>query len=393
MKLTKHIYNIPASCCFVDALAQKLEQEFAGHLIDLPEVLILLPNRRACKSLADAFVRHRGLSPTLLPRMMPIGDVDEDDLVLSSYEAGSALLEVKPAVERTERLMLFTKIIMARPTDYGVEKIGAAQACALAQELAGLIDTVNNEELDFSNLQNLVPEEYAAHWQQTLKFLEIITTYWPQILQERGVCDASERRSCLLQKQCDVWAKNPPQGRIIIAGSTATFPIMKRLVDIVSQLPQGEVVLSGLDKALDEDSWIEIDDTHPQFELKELLEYLGVNRNEVVDVCPSLFADREVLVSEVMRPASTTDKWLALKKKGVSPQALDGIKLIDCADVRQEALAIALIMREVLETPEKTAALVTPDRNLARRVAGELERWNIKVDDSAGRPLFFAFVA
>ncbi len=387
MKLSKRIYNIPASCCFVDALAQKLEQEFDGHLLDLPEVLILLPNRRACKSLADAFVCRRGLSPTLLPRMMPIGDVDEDDLVLSSYEAGSALLEVKPAVERTERLMLFTKIIMARPTDYGVEKIGVAQACALAQELAGLIDTVHNEELDFANLQNLVPEEYAAHWQQTLKFLEIITTYWPQILQDRGVCDASERRRYLLQKQCEAWEKKPPQGRVIIAGSTATFPMMKRLVDIVCQLPQGEVILSGLDKELDEESWIEIDDTHPQFELKELLEYLHVDRGEVADLCPRVFAEREGLISEVMRPASTTDKWLMLKGRGVRFPAVEGIKLVDCADVRQEALSIALIMREVLETPEKTAALVTPDRNLARRVAGELERWNIKVDDSAGRPL------
>jgi len=364
-----------------------LERDYAGHLIDLPEVLILLPNRRACKSLAEAFVRRRGLSPTLLPRMMPIGDVDEDDLVLSSYEAGQALLEVPPAVERTERLMLFTKIIMARPTDYGIERMGAAQACSLAQELSGLIDTVNNEELDFANLQNLVPEEYAAHWQQTLKFLEIITTYWPQILQERGVCDTSKRRRYLLQKQCDIWEETPPEGRIIIAGSTATFPVMKRLCDIVCQLPRGEVILPGLDRALEEEAWIELDDTHPQFELKELLDYLYIRRDEVIDYCSPIYADRENLISEVMRPASTTDKWLALKTRGIPQKALDGIKTAECADVREEALSIALIMREVLETPEKTAALVTPDRNLARRVAGELERWNIKVDDSAGRPL------
>ncbi len=368
-------------------LSQLLEKDYAGRLNDLPEVLILLPNRRACKSLADAFVRNRGVSPTLLPRMMPIGDVDEDDLVLSFLDIGNSLLEIAPAVERTERLMLFTKIIMARPTDYGVERIGAAQACSLAQDLAGLIDTVNNEELDFANLKNLVPEEYASHWQQTLQFLEIITTYWPQILQERGVCDAGERRKFLLQKQCDIWKTNPPNGRVIIAGTTATFPTMKRLVDVVSQMPQGEVFLAGLDKNLDEDSWIEIDDSHPQFELKELLDYLGVKRNEVADCCLTQRSERERLVSEVMRPASTTDKWLYLKEKGIEKQSLDGVRLVECIDIRQEALSIALIMREVLETPEKTAALVTPDRNLARRVAGELERWNIKVDDSAGRPL------
>ena len=54
---------------------------------------------------------------------------------------------------------------------------------------------------------------------------------------------------------------------------------------------------------------------------------------------------------------------------------------------REEALAIALIMREALEEDEKTAALITNDRNLARRVATELERWDLQIDDSAGKPL------
>ena len=52
-----------------------------------------------------------------------------------------------------------------------------------------------------------------------------------------------------------------------------------------------------------------------------------------------------------------------------------------------EAGVIALVLREALEEPGKTATLVTPDRALARRVGSELARWDIAVDDSAGRPL------
>ena len=337
--------------------------------------------------MADAFVKAQGMQPTLLPQMTPIGDVEEDELLLSGEGAEEALFGLPPAIERSERLMLFTKIIMAKPSDFGLEKMSLNQACFLAQELARLIDTVHNENLDFSNLAQLVPEEYAAHWQETLKFLEIITRYWPEILKERGLSDPSFRRNELIRRQCHIWRKHPPAKRIVAAGTTATFPAMKELAATVLALPKGELIINGLDRELDADSWAAIDETHPQFELKELLDYLELKREDVADFEPARNIEREKLISEVMRPAKTTDKWRNLAAEGIKSEALHGITAVNCNDIREEALAIALIMRQTLEIPEKTAALVTPDRNLARRVASELERWDIKVDDSAGRPL------
>lgn len=337
--------------------------------------------------MADAFVKAQGMQPTLLPQMTPIGDVEEDELLLSGEGAEEALFGLPPAIERSERLMLFTKIIMAKPSDFGLEKMSLNQACFLAQELARLIDTVHNENLDFSNLAQLVPEEYAAHWQETLKFLEIITRYWPEILKERGLSDPSFRRNELIRRQCHIWREHPPAKRIVAAGTTATFPAMKELAATVLALPKGELIINGLDRELDADSWAAIDETHPQFELKELLDYLELKREDVADFEPVRNIEREKLISEVMRPAKTTDKWRNLAAEGIKSEALHGITVVNCNDIREEALAIALIMRQTLEIPEKTAALVTPDRNLARRVASELERWDIKVDDSAGRPL------
>lgn len=381
------IFNIPATCSFADVISERFLDEYKDNPLAMADVLFLLPNRRAVKALAEAFVRRQGLSPTLLPKMMPIGDVEEDELFLTGFDFAPALASLSPAIERNERLLLFTKIILSKPTEFGIEKLSANQACFLAQELANLIDTVNNENLSFGNLKNLVPDEYAAHWQETLKFLEIITHYWPDILKERGLVDPAERRNRLLYAQAQIWRDNPPSKRIIAAGTTATFPAMKALVKTVSELPNGEVYLSGLDKYLDEDGWNEIDETHPQFELKELLEYLKLERTEIKDLVQSENEAREVFVSEVMRPAKTTDKWRDIARLNLKHDAYDGISLINCTDVRKEALSIALIMRETLEYPEKTAALVTTDRTLARRVATELERWNIKVDDSAGQPL------
>ena len=381
------VFNISLSNSFADVLAAKLLEEYAQNPLALSDVLILLPNRRACKTMTETFVKLRGMQPMLLPQMLPIADVEEDELALSGQGAVAGVLEIPPAISPMERMILFMRIILSKPQEFGTESISLSQACFLAQELGSLIDAVHNENLDFANLQNLVPEEYAGHWQETLKFLEIITAYWPQILQERGVIDASERKNKLMLKQAQIWAETKPNKRIIIAGTTATFPSMRELVRVVAELPNGEIVLAGLDKFLDEESWNKIDESHPQFELKTLLDFLEISREQVQDLILSQNEEREKLLSEIMRPAVSTDKWRDLTPKTISAKACEGLQLIDCQDIRKEAVAIALIMREVLEKPEKTAALVTPDRNLARRVAAELERWGIKIDDSAGRPL------
>ena len=276
---------------------------------------------------------------------------------------------------------------MAKPADYGLEKMPAGQAAFLAKDLASLIDAVYNQQLSFERLREIVPAEYATHWQETLKFLMIITDYWPAILREQGKVDAVIHKNQLLQVQIDLWKAQPPQKRIVAAGTTAAFPLMKELVSTVAALDNGEVILFGLDRNLSDEDWDLVDEVHPQYEIKQLLDYLQIHRQEVEDLVPAENLPREVLLSEVMRPAKTSDKWRRLEKIGADDEAVKNMYYCQCADVRLEALAIALMMREVLDEPEKTAALVTTDRNLARRVAAELERWRIKVDDSAGKPL------
>lgn len=385
--MTDKIYNIPAGCAFAEVLAARFLEEFHDKPLELTEVLFLLPNRRAVKALKDAFVRLQGLAPTLLPQMMPIGEVEEDELFLTGFDQASILASLSPSISRTARLLLFTKIIMARPIEYGIEKLAANQACYLAQELATLIDTAYQQGLDFDKLSELVPEEYASHWQETLKFLEIITRYWPEILKEKGLVDSVDRKNQLLKAQIDLWRSAPPCKRIVAAGTTAAFPLMKELVKTIIHMENGELYLAGIDKYLEEEAWNKIDETHPQFELKELLDYLEVSRDSVPDLVCSGNPARQVFISEVMRPAVTTHKWRDIAYKQIRHEAFDGLTLINCSDVREEGLAIALLLREAVEIPEKTAALVTTDRSLARRVAAELERWNLKVDDSAGRPL------
>lgn len=385
--MAENIFNIAQSCSLVDVLAKKFSRIYADNPLELANVLFLLPNRRACVSLRDAFVRDNGLKPSILPQIVPIADADEDEIFLKGSANSEVLRQLPPAIDNYERLFLFTRLIISKPAEYGLPEMTFAQAFALAQDLAKLMDVFYNEQLSFDGLKNLVPEQYAVHWQETLNFLQIISKYWPQILQERGLCDMVNRKNALLKAQAEIWQNNKPSGQVVAAGITALFPGLKQLLKTIKNLPNGEIYFYGLDKQLEDEAWEQADESHPQYELKQLLEFLQISRFEVNDAVKPHNAAREKLVSEMMRPALSTLEWRSLSADSLPSEATENLHLITTEDMGQEASAIAVIMRDTLNTASKTAALVTTDRNLARRVAAELERWQIKIDDSAGKPL------
>ena len=382
--MSMNIYNISASESFVDVLAGHFLQRYENKPEELSRILFLLPNRRACQNLADAFVKMHDGEAVMLPRMEPLADIEEDEIFLSGN--GDILQKLKPSIDNMERVLIFTRMIMQKP-DMGIDAVSLAQAYSLAENLATLIDKVYSEELDIKKLKTMVPEEYSAYWDKTIKLLEIIMEYWPQILAEKGLCDSVQRKKMLLKAELDYWRNSANRPKIVIAGTTAAFTYLKEAVKTVAEFDNGEVYLYGLDKYSDEEIWSNIDVNHPQFELKELLDYLKISRDSIPDLSAKPVSIREKLISEIMRPAATTEKWRNLSPEMFPQEAFDNIKLVNCDDVRQEAATIALILRSTLETKEKTAALVTSDRNLSRRVISELKRWNINADDSAGQPL------
>lgn len=378
------IYNINAGASFVDVLAEHFLKYYKNQPEELANVLFLLPNRRACQSLSEAFVRLKGLEPTILPQIVPIADIEEDEVFLTGQS--NILQNLSPEINKTERVFIFSKLISQKP-ELGFGHLSLAQAYALAENLAALIDLSYNENLDFSRLSEIVPAEFAAHWQESLELLKIITEYWPQILRERNKADTVKRRNQLLEAELKLWQQSQTKQKIVVAGSTAAFPLQKQLVKTVLNLPNGEVWLYGLDSCLEDSGWAQIDENHPQFELKELLDYLQIDRGSIINLPQKTFSSRERLVSEIMRPAAASAEWRSLSSNPLLKENFEGIHLLNCDDIRQEAQAIALLIRNTLEMPEKTAALVTVDRNLARRVVSELKRWNIVADDSAGQPL------
>jgi len=382
------IYNIPAHLSFVDILAEGVIKRYGKDPLVLSEVLILLPNRRAVRSLRDAFLLLSGGQAIILPNMQPIGDVDEDGLIMG---AGALYddLSIKPAVPNHIRQMILMNIIHSW-YEKNSDEIPESSGCAvLAEALGQLLDQVQTEAINFDKLKRIVPEEYAIHWQQTLDFLKILTKNWPDLLAGTGYMDVALRRNTLLYTLKEKWLKNPPGHPIIAAGSTGSVKATSALLGVVARLPQGMIILPGLDTGLDDESWDAIEDTHPQSTMKNLLEKIAVDRLEVLIWHESDEQQEPIKTSlfrEIMRPAETTQIWRDLKWN--ISKVMSGIRQIVTPDQREEAGIIALMMREQLNYSGKTAALVTPDRMLARQVAGELSRWDIDIDDSAGTPLY-----
>ncbi|SOD95671.1 double-strand break repair protein AddB [Caenispirillum bisanense] len=386
------VHTIAPHRPFLDVLAAGILAETGGDPLALAEGIVLLPTRRACRALREAFLRRAGGRPMLLPRLLTFGNLDEDETLFAAFQGEGAApdLDLPPPIEPMQRLLALTRLVMAMPLPGTEEKTPPEQAARLAVELGRLLDQVQTEQLSFDALATLVPAEYAEHWQITLQFLTILTEVWPAHLTEIGRLDRVDWRNRLQRLQTEAWTAAPPKGWVIAVETARPTPAAGDLLACIARLPRGAVVLPGLDTALDDRSWEALEQSHPQHGLKLLLARFGVERDAVTEYHPDAAApqappDRLRLVREAMRPAATTDAWLGMD--ALDPAALARITRLDCPTPREEATAIALMMRAALETDGRTVMLVTPDRDIGRRVAAELKRWGVEMDDSAGRPL------
>ncbi|HUD50104.1 double-strand break repair protein AddB, partial [Parvibaculum sp.] len=394
------LFTIPSGTPFLDALARTLIADPSlggrfGRDVELADVTILLPTRRAVRALGDAFLRAGGGGALLLPAIRPLGDVDEDELTLDVASQPLQALSLPPEISPLQRQFRLARLIL--DLDETEEGSDLTRALALAADLGRFLDMALTERVELKSLASLVPDEFAEYWQITIEFLKLLTERWPEELAGLGFMEGAARRNALLETQAAAWTQVPPSKPVIAAGSTGSIPATADLLSVVARLPAGAVVLPGLDTELDKESWNAIGgpgtQSHPQYGLKQLLTHLRVDRDDVAlwpGVEPVAARRARIrLLSEALRPADTTSLWRsrldALKQE--ADAALEGFSLIEAPTQRDEAGAIALLMRDTLETPGKTAALITPDRALARRVAMELRRWDIEIDDSGGVPL------
>jgi ATP-dependent helicase/nuclease subunit B len=408
------VRSIPAGVPFlptlVDALLEgRLVPDFVhdGDPLALADVTIYLPTRRAARALRGVFLERLGGRAAILPVIRPLGEFDDDGL----FEADAASLSLAPPIAALDRLLMLAPLVQAwkqrLPAHlaqlYGEDIVvpaSFADAIWLARDLADLIDEVETEGADWTRLAGLAPGDLAVWWQVTLEFLSIVTEAWPAHLAEMGRSNPAAHRGAMMDAETERLRRRPPPGPVVAAGSTGSIPATARLLSVVARLPRGAVVLPGLSADVDEESWREIGAAdqppshfgHPQAGLRRLLDKLGVDRGDVEQIAavPPALAARMRLATEALRPAATTDGWHEARRHlapAIATGALEGLTLIEAPAERDEALAVAVALRLAVADEGRRAALVTGDRDLARRVSAELARFGIRSDDSGGTPL------
>ena len=372
------VFGVPAGADFPAALSQGLTQR-AGALPpqDLARVSLMVNTRRMARRIREIFDQGPAL---LLPQ---ISLVTNPASPAQSLELPKA---VSPLRRRLEVSQFVSQLLDSQP-----DLAPRASLFDLSNSLADLMEEMQGEGVDPSVLQQLDVSDESGHWRRALGFLDIVQHYFGEDI------DAPDRESLnrrLVHSIAEHWQLYPPAHPVIVAGSTASRGTTMLLMKAVAALPQGALVLPGFDFEMSQDGWADLDDAltaedHPQYRFAKLLKELGLTPADVIPwndaQAPS--AARNRLVSLALRPAPVTDRWLEEGPKLQNlPEALADVTLVEATSQREEALAIAMRLRQAAQDGT-TAALITPDRMLTRQVSAALGRWNIIPDDSAGIPL------
>ncbi len=375
---TPRCFALPVGCNFHAGLMRGLRDRLPT---DRPEALarveIFVNSHKSARQLRDILLAGPA---GLLPRVRLIDDLAYEPLPKNPIPAA-----VSPLQRRLELSRIITALLDKDPL------LAPRNAIFdLADSLANLMDEMHGEGVSPQALKALDVSDHAAHWQLSLTFLDILEPYFSALTEP----DKDTRQRLVVEDLLADWQNAPPAHPVLVAGSTGSRGTTALLMQAVAGLPQGAVILPGFDFDLPDHAAGALDDPltgsdHPQAGLVRLLKNLGLTIHEVGlwDKTPPACAARNRLVSLSLRPAPVTDQWL---QEGPTlhdiPAATSDLGLIEAPTRRIEALAIALRLRKAAENGQK-ATLVSPDRQLTRQVTAALERWNIRPDDSAGRPL------
>ncbi|WP_407149470.1 double-strand break repair protein AddB [Bradyrhizobium sp. ORS 86] len=410
------VFSVPISAPFLRTVISALVEgrlvagfEARNDPARLANATLYLPTRRAGRLAREVFLDVLDADAAVLPRIVALGDIDEDELAFADQSddvGGAAPLDIPPKLGELERRLTLAHLVAAwakTPVSSPLVVGGPASTLQLAGDLARLMDDMVTRGVDWRELDRLVPDQLDKYWQHSLEFLRIARDAWPNYLKEIGRIEPAARRDLLIEAEAARLTAHHA-GPVIAAGSTGSMPATAKFLHAVAKLPNGAVVLPGLDTDLDEESWDTIggerndegrfttppSSNHPQFAMHALLDRFGIKRRDVENLAEAAPQGREVLVSETMRPSTATAQWHdRLERPEIAARVTAGmtnLTVVEAPNPEMEALAIAVAMREARHLG-KSAALVTPDRALARRVMASLTRWNLEFDDSGGDAL------
>lgn len=379
-------FNVPATTPFADRVAQYCDELAEKDNISLSKIKIFLPTRRSIRTLQEAFLQRSKGKPRILPIMQSVGDADLEEASFADPHA----INIPPAIDSMHRQIILARLLeRVWPHNYNF-----LQAMAVASDLGQLIDQIHTEELDISKITDIMSvRELAQYWEITTTFLTtLLGEVWPQYLADNKMIDMGLHRKMRIHALTKFYHDTESNDPIIMAGSTGSIPSTRHFIRTIGNRNNGHAIFPAIDMIMDEKTWFEVGEGHPQYLLKNLLSFCAITRDDITNLTNHNNDNRLYLMSEMMRPAITTDKWQSLAFDQSHQQiedGLGGITVCEAENDHHKSMVIALAILEIAADPDqqKTATLITPNRYLAMRVQANLKQWGINIDDSGGTSL------
>ena len=367
------IYSIPFSLPFLGTIADYLFKQQLSF--PLSEWTVYLPTRRACSVLENVLLEKACKKSLILPRIIPLGEVNPEELSLLSCEGAEKVARLPPVITTSRRRLLLGALI--EKFQYADHAIPFDQALRWSANLMDLLDQMRTYDIDLKTLQtNITLTSQAEHWEKIQKFLTLVSDHWDSILEEESCIEAVTWQKKLMEIQGSILEKNKPPSPIMVAGSLGTIPSTLGLMEVISRLPNGIVILPGFQKGLEKEA---LSPHHPQFFLYRLLSHLGISTEDVKQLEPTPQNPSGLFLEKIFE--------CSLPKNVSNPFLINNIEYVEASNQGEEARLIALAIRQALEEGKKKILCVSADQNLLSRISVELELWDLSVCPQHGSDL------
>ena len=349
MVLNKNIFYVSNPARILDGLWHVISES----KLDLSDILIFLPNRRAVRSAEKMIVNHMG-GAAILPRLVPLGEGVEDN----DFD------EYDDTVSEQERLVALSYLISGLPNVRNM-----AAAIPIARTLITMQDYLDNSGIKISDIDwnNLVDEKYAHHFRDKAQFLNLLSKVNDNIFKGRQT--ETQRRNSDVYAWCDYVKKIPVDNSlVIVCGSTASVPVTRDLMSVIAQLPNGRIILPGKISGVYDDFML---DTNPYNSEYKFLEKIGIMPSDICEI--------DVGESHI----NFMNRAFSNVYNDNSEYTLSNCHLIEANRESEEVAAVAEISARAISN-KKTVLVITPDAAGNQRLMAEFARRNIVADFSGG---------
>ena len=233
------IFGIAPGADFPAMLVQGLRARFANRPPeDLARVQLIVNTHRMERRIRTLFDQGPAC---LLPRIELLTDFGR---AATSSDIPAA---VSPLRRRFELIQLISNLLRAQP-----DLAARASLYDLADSLAGLMDEMNGEGVSPDTIDALDVSDQSGHWERAKSFFAIARHFLDNV---DTAPDTESRQRLIVEQRIQRWVESPPQHPVILAGSTGSRGTTMLLMQAISNLPQGAVVLPGYDFDMPDHVW------------------------------------------------------------------------------------------------------------------------------------------